>query len=896
MAGFSSLVVYGAPRQACLLPMARRVSLSTRTPFPCHPSATSASTRPSPSTPCLSTSFPFFLFHKILPATSIATTTGASTRRTRFASSCCGIPLPDQASTSSSSSSTAPSSSSSSTKHPSPSLQPSPPPRTWLARGSGDTGIRVYNGYSGRKEPLLLQRANTLSWYQCGPTVYADAHLGHACTHVRFDILRRILESHFGIHVVQVLGMTDVDDKIIARSSSGSGSNSRDESGEKEEGTGQDSSTDVVIDSSAVNSTNCTNNNIENDKLEKGVPVARATIAGEEAAPSSEPAWRRHARAYEADFHAEMHSLGVLPPSAIVRVSEHIEEIVSFVRAIQERGHAYTAADGSVYFDTTAFGKYGKLSRPDTAGQRSKSNGDDPKARRGSVGTYGRGDSGGSSAGAGAGDEGCGHGEEQSIATMGGGQKDEEVGGEIAPDAPDAGTDVAPAAGNSTTKRAPQDFALWKAAKPGEPRWDSPWGPGRPGWHIECSAMASAHLGAQMDVHTGGIDLKFPHHENEVAQSESRYGTSDWVNYFWHAGHLWLGTAKMSKSLGNVVRIADFLSQHPARHFRIFCLQSKYRTSLHYTERAVASAAAFDRRCHEFLGAATAYCKRQASIERVRYPGPSSHSLLRAEADCKRAIDQALRNDFDTPAALRALGSLISTTHAAMTNQKRMLTTGGGGDDEAAAAAFALAAASDDGGDGDVNARLGVTGGDILLDHDDVGPTAEAVAAAARRVWSTMAMFGVDLPPPPSSWAQRQAQQAKSSAAHNLVTSSSTSSTSTTAAAASTAAAAAAAETMATATSLGTMCSNVSTSGGDVGHGGVNTTEDSNLDGVMDALLLLREAVRTSAKTTGDAEAARSLFAACDAVRDDLSKLGFSLKDGSGAHGSYWTRSGVPRK
>lgn len=106
---------------------------------------------------------------------------------------------------------------------------------------------------------------------------------------------------------------------------------------------------------------------------------------------------------------------------------------------------------------------------------------------------------------------------------------------------------------NPEGKRRPEDFALWKAAKPGELSWDSPWGPGRPGWHIECSAMASEVFGPRLDLHTGGQDLAFPHHENEIAQSESHHCTDQWCNYFMHSGHVMLKDTKISKSLGNTI-------------------------------------------------------------------------------------------------------------------------------------------------------------------------------------------------------------------------------------------------------------------------------------------------------------------------------------------------------
>jgi cysteinyl-tRNA synthetase len=133
-----------------------------------------------------------------------------------------------------------------------------------------------------------------------------------------------------------------------------------------------------------------------------------------------------------------------------------------------------------------------------------------------------------------------------------------------------------------SNKRNPMDFALWKSAKPDEPYWDSPWGKGRPGWHIECSAMSRAHLGDRFDIHGGGMDLVFPHHENEVAQSEACVGHTH-VNTWMHVGFVRVDDEKMSKSLNNFFTIREVLAQYPAEVIRMFLLSSHYRNPLNYT-------------------------------------------------------------------------------------------------------------------------------------------------------------------------------------------------------------------------------------------------------------------------------------------------------------------------
>ncbi len=150
-----------------------------------------------------------------------------------------------------------------------------------------------------------------------------------------------------------------------------------------------------------------------------------------------------------------------------------------------------------------------------------------------------------------------------------------------------AGARIAP----NELKESPLDFTLWKGAKESEPAWDSPWGPGRPGWHIECSAMSLSYLGEKIDIHGGGADLIFPHHENEIAQTEAFTGTEPFAQYWLHNGLLQMGEEKMSKSLGNLVSIRDVVEQHGADAFRLFVLTSHYRMPLTWTDESVAASA-----------------------------------------------------------------------------------------------------------------------------------------------------------------------------------------------------------------------------------------------------------------------------------------------------------------
>jgi cysteinyl-tRNA synthetase len=199
-------------------------------------------------------------------------------------------------------------------------------------------------------------------------------------------------------------------------------------------------------------------------------------------------------------------------------------------------------------------------------------------------------------------------------------------------------------------KEHPMDFALWKAAKPGEPSWESPWGPGRPGWHIECSAMVFHHLGQQIDIHGGGNDLIFPHHENEIAQSESLSGM-DFARYWMHNGMMQLSGEKMSKSIGNLITIEDFVSQHEPDVLRMMILNTSYRHPLTYSE--------------DVVEAATRGLERLRSGLRPALPGAKGAgkdelaALARQADEAKPAFIAAMDEDFNTAAALAVLFDLV---------------------------------------------------------------------------------------------------------------------------------------------------------------------------------------------------------------------------------------------
>jgi cysteinyl-tRNA synthetase len=208
-------------------------------------------------------------------------------------------------------------------------------------------------------------------------------------------------------------------------------------------------------------------------------------------------------------------------------------------------------------------------------------------------------------------------------------------------------------------KEDPLDFALWKAAKPGEPSWESPWGPGRPGWHIECSAMSSTYLDGQIDIHGGGADLIFPHHENEIAQSESFLGVEPFARYWVHNGLVRVGTEKMSKSLGNFVRLKEIVDRGLGPAFRLMVLQSHYRAPVTYSEEGLLAA---ERGLSRLRAAADPI---ESSVAATDDGVDTTTDLAVLVEDVWCRFHQAMDDDFNAPEALAALFDLARVINRA---------------------------------------------------------------------------------------------------------------------------------------------------------------------------------------------------------------------------------------
>ncbi|MDQ0190383.1 cysteine--tRNA ligase [Alicyclobacillus cycloheptanicus] len=285
------------------------------------------------------------------------------------------------------------------------------------------------------------------------------------------------------------------------------------------------------------------------------------------------------------EYFRDAKALGIRPATVHPRVTECIPEIIQYIDDLVKQGHAY-AANGTVYFDTSSFEDYGKLSHQST--------------------------------------------------------EEMQAGFRI---------DV------SEEKRHPADFALWKAAKPGEEYWDSPWGPGRPGWHIECSVMNHLYLGDHIDIHGGGRDLMFPHHENEIAQSESHDG-EPFARYWMHNGMIMINGEKMSKSLGNFVTARDLLLQHSARAIRFYLLSAHYRRPLNYTDEAMQQAEqSLDRieRCLLNLDHRRQSLEAAGELLHPEFVNHVPEAVLEAIDRVRAQFIEAMDDDFNTADALAAV-------------------------------------------------------------------------------------------------------------------------------------------------------------------------------------------------------------------------------------------------
>ena len=366
-------------------------------------------------------------------------------------------------------------------------------------------------------EPVVPGEARI---YYCGATVQGEPHLGHIRSALVFDQLSRWMRYR-GLKVTTVRNVTDIDDKILAKSA---------------------------------------------DSMEPG-------FEGE--FPNEQ--WWALAYRFEKVFAQAYAALGIDPPTYEPRATGHIPEMFALIQRLIDRGHAYPALDdsGDVYFDVRSWGKYGALTN-------------------------------------------------QSVEDM--------------QDSADA---------DPRGKRDPRDFALWKGYKEGEPltaSWESPWGRGRPGWHLECSAMAGKYLGSRFDIHGGGLDLRFPHHENELAQSTA--AGDDFANFWMHNGMVTYEGEKMSKSIGNTISPAQMLQMARPLVVRYYLGSAHYRSILDYRPSSLQEAA--------------------TAIERVEAFLAATQDVLKPGREVPQAFAEAMDDDVNIPRALAVLHEQTRAGNAAL--------------------------------------------------------------------------------------------------------------------------------------------------------------------------------------------------------------------------------------
>lgn len=376
--------------------------------------------------------------------------------------------------------------------------------------------LQLYNTETRKKEPLTSSDGKQLRLYACGPTVYHYAHIGNLRTYAFEDLLCRTMR-YFGMSVLHVMNITDVDDKTI------------------------------------------------NGAKEQGVSLETFTATFTKA------------------FVNDLRTLDIVPADIIAHATDHIPDMIAMIETLLDKGIAYQARDGSIFYRIDAFPAYGRLSHLHI---------DQLEA-----------------------------GASERVDT------------------------------DEYDKENLSDFVLWKAydeARDGLVFWESPFGPGRPGWHIECSAMATKLLGPSIDLHCGGVDNIFPHHENEIAQSEGCFG-GRFVRHWAHAEHLIVDGRKMSKSLGNFYRLSDLTDKgYTGKEVRYLLLSAHYRTQLNFTLAGLDAARQSIRRLGELV-------RRLRSVDASSDHGHTKPLL----AKTKETFDRSLADDLNIPSALAALFDLV---------------------------------------------------------------------------------------------------------------------------------------------------------------------------------------------------------------------------------------------
>lgn len=515
--------------------------------------------------------------------------------------------------------------------------------------------LKIYNSLTRAKEEFVPLSTEKVSWYSCGPTVYDSAHMGHARNYVAIDMNRRLMQDYFGYNVEFVQNVTDIDDKIIIKARQNHLFENFSKPILESDNISQDVisfvtqatqnfaakafNTDLEFNTLSFFEAWLSDQNIEamknkNPKFPSQVKAVRSALSALESPQNTNEFLKsvesvavtlldeqkgsnvtdhsifiRLSSAMEKEFNGDMAALNVLPPNVTTRVTEYVPQIVQFIEQIIAQGYAYASRDGSVYFDTAAFEK-------------------NPKHVYAKLQPWNKG--------------------AQELIDDGEGSLS--LGG---------------------VKKNRSDFALWKASKAGEPEWPSPWGKGRPGWHIECSVMASHVLGKEIDIHTGGIDNAFPHHDNELAQSEACFDNHQWINYFMHTGHLHIEGQKMSKSLKNFISISQAFEMFSARQIRLAFAFQLWNTPLDF-KLSLSHVKSFESTISNFFRTVKALVREQDEV----YANKSLDlqldlPLLHALTETKTKVHEAFCDSFNIPLALQQVSQLVQTGNEYISSRKQ---------------------------------------------------------------------------------------------------------------------------------------------------------------------------------------------------------------------------------
>ncbi|KAJ5291291.1 hypothetical protein N7478_000542 [Penicillium angulare] len=531
--------------------------------------------------------------------------------------------------------------------------------------------LKIYNSLTRSKDDFVPidPAGKVVTWYGCGPTVYEDAHLGHAKNYVSTDIVRRIMKDYFGFRVKFVMNTTDIDDKIILKGRQQYLlARFKQENATEDESVGEsvlaetkaafqkfigknlpELASDTNPEAFSEAAVKAYKENAKPSSATEGQAVTvtdlllRARIAtarsaaealqapgklpdffsktdeillpyldglhGAEMDSNDHKMYLELTSKFERRFFEDMGALNVLYPDELTRVTEYVPQVVSFVEQIITNGFGYSTPDGSVYFDIDSFEKAGH-----SYSRLEPWNKNDRELQADGEGSLSKGKS---------------------------------------------------------AKRNENDFALWKASKPGEPAWPSPWGHGRPGWHIECSAMASEVIGKAIDIHSGGVDLRFPHHDNELAQSEA-YWTShgcevQWTNYFIHMGQLRIRGLKMSKSLKNFTTIRNVLAENDwtARSLRICFLLIPWQDRIEVTEELMKAVVGWEGKLNNFFLKSLDLWKNSKTTTTTQELGDADKQLLSSLEKAKLDVDAALCDSFDTSTVMRIIADIVTESNSA---------------------------------------------------------------------------------------------------------------------------------------------------------------------------------------------------------------------------------------